>query len=1134
MRKLKLLLTMLVLLVGGGLSANAYQTPTADGIYYLYNTGVTSGSPGFMSTGNDYGFQVVIDNFGLPLKLVSTEADNTYKFQFIHHNGWLSDDGYMYSDGGTDRARTITVQDQGDGKYKLLNTNNSKEIENWYGNIVGDGTGNRRDYLWQFLSKAERDAMVAGYATSVKLAAATSMGMPADVDTESEFDSYLSTNYIGIDQSSKIQNGTFDTNHNTEGWTTSANSNRNFNIGWGNTEPKTTPEVYEGAGALSQTVTVDKVGLYKVSVNATYRCGNAENNNRVGDLGYDGSVAYLKANDNIAKVSDWYSGKINGNGPDSPSEANSTYFSVGKYLTEVFVYVGDAKTIDISLHSHAFTWGGWLMFNNFKLTYYSNEVSDADATTILGTADALLAKEMDATIKSNLTSARNTFDGARTVANYNALNALIPGAQASADAYALFAPERTKALALGMTSEAIAAVAPDVNALKVAEYNFVTTNYAYGVELGAWTTTGETATNKGQHWDGTDTSTYLEQLNRDGDNPAGWHAEFWEVGYNQNVELPAGNYVFKVAGRRSSSDLNLSLIVKNGSDVLGSVNDFPMGDIGKGIDTSGATNFGDGTYANNGSGRGFEWRYVKFTLAAPATVNVAVSAKTTTQHQWMSFCNPTVQTDNEANISLIAYNIALNDANTAFANDDYKNVTGSEKTELQTAIDADNTLNKTDKDAIDAAKTTLVEKTTAFTSAKAAYDGFVAAKAAEYEDNLPYANATKFAAIATAQGAAAATSKSDAETKANAILSAYRKYVESNALAEGVVGAQQIVITDPDMDVVYDSENHKFGVWQVIGQTNGTINLFDNESFTDGDGKNDYKYANIQKNDNNAGIQQTVNLDEGKYLLTVTARAQNTQDAAFWVFGDDNRSQITRIGNSGGTFGRGWNDFSVEFYVLGNKDVNIGVQSGNGKNMWWSATRFRLMRIGDAVESVTVTDAGYATYVSTLPLDYTSTEIKAYTAKVAAGKVVLTQINKVPANTPVVLYKEGGATEDIPVAASTDTPAASDLVAGTGAAVATADGETHTNYILNNGGNGIGFYLANDKIVAANRAYLHVPNSEKAATARLTIVFDDQTTGIADLKATANGDAIYNLNGQRIEKATKGIYIIGGKKMMKK
>lgn len=184
-------------------------------------------------------------------------------------------------------------------------------------------------------------------------------------------------------------------------------------------------------------------------------------------------------------------------------------------------------------------------------------------------------------------------------------------------------------------------------------------------------------------------------------------------------------------------------------------------------------------------------------------------------------------------------------------------------------------------------------------------------------------------------------------------------------------------------------------------------------------------------------------------------------------------------------------------------------------------------------ESVTVTDAGYATYVSSLPLDYISTAIKAYTAKADAGKVVLTQINKVPANTPVILYKEGGATEDIPVATSTDTPAASDLVAGTSAAVATADGD-HTNYILNNGSNGIGFYLANGQTVAANRAYLHVPNTEKGSESRMTIVFDDQATGIADLKAAAKGDAIYNLNGQRIEKATKGIYIIGGKKMMKK
>ena len=88
MRKLKLFIAAAAIMLGG-VTASAYQTPTADGIYYLYNTACTDGTPGFMSTGNGYGFQVVIDNFGFPLKLISTGTDNTYQFQIVHHNGYL-------------------------------------------------------------------------------------------------------------------------------------------------------------------------------------------------------------------------------------------------------------------------------------------------------------------------------------------------------------------------------------------------------------------------------------------------------------------------------------------------------------------------------------------------------------------------------------------------------------------------------------------------------------------------------------------------------------------------------------------------------------------------------------------------------------------------------------------------------------------------------------------------------------------------------------------------------------------------------------------------------------------------------------------------------------------------------------
>lgn len=180
-------------------------------------------------------------------------------------------------------------------------------------------------------------------------------------------------------------------------------------------------------------------------------------------------------------------------------------------------------------------------------------------------------------------------------------------------------------------------------------------------------------------------------------------------------------------------------------------------------------------------------------------------------------------------------------------------------------------------------------------------------------------------------------------------------------------------------------------------------------------------------------------------------------------------------------------------------------------------------------ESVTVGRDGYATYVPKAPMDFSASAIKAYTAKVADGKVVLTQIEKVAAGTPVVLCCEGGKTEDIPFAATTDTPAESDLVAGNGATVATTDGD-YTNYILNVGTQGIGFYQANDQTVDKGRAYLHVAGSSEA---RLAVVFGD-ATGISSVKAAADGEVVYNLNGQRVKNASKGLFIIGGKKVVVK
>ncbi len=145
--------------------------------------------------------------------------------------------------------------------------------------------------------------------------------------------------------------------------------------------------------------------------------------------------------------------------------------------------------------------------------------------------------------------------------------------------------------------------------------------------------------------------------------------------------------------------------------------------------------------------------------------------------------------------------------------------------------------------------------------------------------------------------------------------------------------------------------------------------------------------------------------------------------------------------------------------------------------------------------------------------------------------------------TPVLLICDGGNGEGENIAVTTDAVSAvtdNDLVAGTGAAVATTVGE-YTNMILNNGMKGIGFYLANDQTVAANRAYLHIATSlapKPSSSAPMMMIFADdmQTTGVNDVRgkmADVRGD-FFDLQGRKVANPTKGLYIVNGKKAIVK
>ncbi|MBQ8805186.1 MAG: hypothetical protein IJZ68_01775 [Bacteroidaceae bacterium] len=188
-------------------------------------------------------------------------------------------------------------------------------------------------------------------------------------------------------------------------------------------------------------------------------------------------------------------------------------------------------------------------------------------------------------------------------------------------------------------------------ALEVATYNYVKDEFSYPVELpeGNWIAEGPTGSKSEQHWSGENRS-YLEQ------SSAAWGQNAWSISYKQTKTLPAGDYVFKVSGRRAAGTGNtLSLVVTNINDPenpveLGMVNDFPEGDTGLGINKNGETSFkadDEAGFANNNAGRGWQWRYVKFTLTSETAVQVAVEAEATTNHQWISFCDATLQMTEE-------------------------------------------------------------------------------------------------------------------------------------------------------------------------------------------------------------------------------------------------------------------------------------------------------------------------------------------------------------------------------------------------------------------------------------------------------------------------------------------------------
>lgn len=182
---------------------------------------------------------------------------------------------------------------------------------------------------------------------------------------------------------------------------------------------------------------------------------------------------------------------------------------------------------------------------------------------------------------------------------------------------------------------------------------------------------------------------------------------------------------------------------------------------------------------------------------------------------------------------------------------------------------------------------------------------------------------------------------------------------------------------------------------------------------------------------------------------------------------------------------------------------------------------------------VTSDDYKYSTLVSQYPLDFTNSGLKAYLAKYNNGTVTYTDVTKVPANTPVLVYGETTG-QEYTIDFLKQSDAADDVTANGLQGSATEATECNgTQYGLGVVDGQLGWYKMESGSLAAGKAYLSISSSSAKSFYEIpaTIV-----TGISTVSAAAakTDNAFYDLMGRRVYAPQHGVYIHNGKKVVVK
>ena len=654
---------------------------------------------------------------------------------------------------------------------------------------------------------------------------------------------------------------------------------------------------------------------------------------------------------------------------------------------------------------------------------------------------------------------------ASTVEGYNAaaesINAATAALVAAAPAYNSIVDLNARAVAAGIepyaitskttAAELIAAIPAFENSIyevehsaNVATFNQVQSDYPYDVPLGAWTTVGNVKKETKQHWSGDESVGY--------DEPNYWNSSTGGAAtWQQEITLPAGSYVLKLAGRHSAN-MTLVASVVSGEEVLATAADFPASGSGRGIDVNGDANFSeDGDYANSGTGWGFEWRFLPFTLSEEAAVTIFVQTEATTGQQWASFCDYVIKAQNQK---------------------------ATLKGVIDTASRLDLTANVGTKafQKVTDANTIL---SSALADAQKVYNN---PSASDNAINTAIDNLNADVEYATEEWNNAPLNEPDEDQLFNLVLT-YGGYQYDNKAVTYIAGGR--------------SDAGGYGIsYQAEANTNlaqaFTLTCVENDDYVlsqvDADGNVRYVCTGTVYGGDDLKIRTTLNEEEAA-LFTVKA---TMRDGVYNLWNVAANQYIGSQDNGFYTV-----NSHIDFQIVETSKASVNVKTSNG----WGTV--------------------ILPFAAEVPAGVTAYVVEGFDGT----EVSMSEVDALAANTPYLLIGSVNVTlkgdaQGTAISNKLEGNLLTGVYAETLAPVGSYVKEGNHFAIVNEG---------EEVSVAANEAYLTYPLGEEEEPVEVI-------TAIKSLAAQAlpANSAIYNLAGQQVSKAVKGIYVQNGKKVVVK